>query len=320
MANLSVTNLTTGIYYIKEIKLSYGESHTFTKQEVLDDQELRILISEGVGAGSLVAACYGTNLTADQILNFDDVSEELVEDVMPRFANDGAATAEAWAAIKGRALMTSDWYWDTALTIPKYCTSLVGPTWAAFGPSNSVTSRLTTTDGVGGGTAKVVGGLSYSNIALGTTLTNSAAETLLGNFTIPANTLKAGSTLFVKFGVLVADVNAGDGLEVKLRLGPTTLTGQELIATGIIAVSVADIAVGEFRLISFAAPGAAVACVGSGFYCDLGAPGTAAMLAVNLDSTVFVTNGALRCEVTGQWDNAHGDNKCHLTDLSIIVI
>ena len=52
------------------------------------------------------------------------------------------------------------------------------------------TGRLTTTDGVASGTAKVIGGLAYSNVAASSAVTSTSAETAFdAHYNIPANTL-----------------------------------------------------------------------------------------------------------------------------------
>jgi hypothetical protein len=178
--------------------------------------------------------------------------------------------------------------------------------------------RITTTDGVSSGTARVVGGRASSNTAAGTSLTNSSTETVLGSYTIPASTLKSGSVLRACYKVKVTADNGATTLTVRLRLGATTLTGTVLIATGAVDTGNNHIACGFFELIARAAPGAAVALEGMGWFTEPGAAG-GNFKSATLDATNFATNAALLLEVTGQWSAADG-NACQLEHLTVDVI
>src|ERR1700742_4406776 len=64
-----------------------------------------------------------------------------------------------------------------------------------------------------------LGGLLYNQVAAGTALTNSTTETLLGSFTIPANTLKAGDLLRFRYQGIATATNSTDTLLHKLYIG-----------------------------------------------------------------------------------------------------
>lgn len=181
--------------------------------------------------------------------------------------------------------------------------------------------RITTTDGVLNGTPRVVGGRAYSNTASGTSLTNSTTETVLGSYTLPANTLKAGSVLRVRALARVTANNSTTTLTVRLRIGPTTLTGTALIATTATDTSVNDVVVLDYTLLALAAPGASVACRGCGYFSEPGAAGGAfktAVLGTGGVGANLATNGALKLEVTGQWSAADA-NACQLEILTVSI-
>jgi len=166
-----------------------------------------------------------------------------------------------------------------------------------------VAGRITATDGVSGGTAKVVGGRAYSLAAAGSAHTNSTDEAVLASFEIPANTIKANTVVRVAYQGIASVTAGATTLTVRLRLGPTTLTGTALITTTAVDVANDNIFAGEFTLVGRAAPGAAAACIGYSVYSE---PGEApiAMKAGYLASTNFATNGALLAELTADWSAA----------------
>ena len=67
-----------------------------------------------------------------------------------------------------------------------------------------------------------VGGQANCDVATGTTTVSSTAENECTEYTIPANTLVAGSTIRVRFMVYVLDNNGSDTLQVGVRLGSNT--------------------------------------------------------------------------------------------------
>jgi len=184
----------------------------------------------------------------------------------------------------------------------------------------ALTARTTITDGVSSGTAKRIGGLSYCMVAAGTAHTNSTDEAVLGAFSIPANTIKQGTIVKVRYQGIATATNSTDTLTVVLRCGPTTLTGQALITHAATDVEDNDIFEGEFTLVGRAAPGATAACVGVGSFSGLGAAGTPTRRAAYLGSTNFATNGALLMEVTADWSVASASNSCRLDILTVEVI
>ena len=88
-----------------------------------------------------------------------------------------------------------------------------------------------------------VGGQANADVAAGTVLTDSTDETALASYTIPANTLVAGSTIRVRAAGLVVARASGDmTTQLKLDTSATAIGSAESIATsGAITVSTNDI-------------------------------------------------------------------------------
>lgn len=172
---------------------------------------------------------------------------------------------------------------------------------------------LTTTDGVASGPTRRIGGRVNEDIAAGTALTASASETVLGTYTIPANTLKQRTRLHVRAMVAVTANNSTTTLTARMRLGG--LTGTALITTAAVDTSAGHIVVMDFDLVSRADPSDASSLCGSGWYCDPGAVGGATKVAA-LAATNFDTNSDLDLVITGQWSAADA-NSCALQILSV---
>lgn len=159
------------------------------------------------------------------------------------------------------------------------------------------TGAVTTTDGVSSGTARKVGGLAYAATSA-TTLTSSTSETTLGSYTIPANTLKAGTSLRFRAAVRVTGNAAADTITFKGKLGSTAL-----FTSAAVAMVANDIAIVEGHITSRAAPGASAA-VASNTRATVTVGGTAAAVGSVPAPSNFATNGALVLALTGQWSAA----------------
>jgi hypothetical protein len=124
----------------------------------------------------------------------------------------------------------------------------------------AVGARMTTTDGIPSGTARVVGGLCLATMADSGTITgNGAAQSFDQSYIIPANTLGASSTIRVVAVVRRVNINAADTATVGLRIGGTTYVTSAAVAA---LVGERCYLVADFT--ARAAAGAAVAVVGAG--------------------------------------------------------
>ena len=150
--------------------------------------------------------------------------------------------------------------------------------------------------------------LLYALLSAGTALTNSTAETVLGSYEIPANGLQAGKVYHLSGAVLATATNSTDTLRIRVRVGPTTLTGTVVADSGAV-----DVANGDLVAWSLTATvrnvGATSVVIVAGTCSAPGAEGTAtarvAFESLSIDSTV-----AQKIEATGVWSVANAGNSC----------
>lgn len=133
-------------------------------------------------------------------------------------------------------------------------------------PSLDARVRLTTTDGVAGGTAKVVGGRSFASTADSTVVTNIAVATLADTtFAIPGSTLKQGSVLKIRVVCRSIGFNVADTHQYTLQIddgaGPEVLVASPLVAAAGIGAN--GRVVLEALYVARAAPGPAVEVSGT---------------------------------------------------------
>jgi uncharacterized protein YuzE len=167
--------------------------------------------------------------------------------------------------------------------------------------------RITTTDGVASGTARVIGGKVAAITAAGTAHTGSTTEAVLASTSLPASTIKAGTVVRVRGLAKVTEDTGATTLTMRLRFGTTTLTGTALITSTATDTADNNVFPFEFTLCGRAAPGAAAAVVGFGTFAEPAAPG-GAMLSAELAATNFATNGALLLELTADWSAADANS------------
>lgn len=156
--------------------------------------------------------------------------------------------------------------------------------------------------------------------AAGSALTASTTETRLHSaYSIPANRLGLGNTMRIRYQGIITNATGATTLTIRLRLGPTTLTGTQLIS-GTATTSVANgIFAGWFDFTPRAAAGATAACVGFGEYQEPQAAGAVTKKSVILASTNFATNGVLLPELTAQW-SANDANSCRLDNFTVDIL
>jgi hypothetical protein len=195
-------------------------------------------------------------------------------------------------------------------------TTLTAPTIAG---GTDFTGRVTTTDGVASGTARVVGGRATANVSSTDTVTaadsNNSFVAFASAYSIPANTLKAGTVLRAKALVVVNDASGTDTLTVEMRIGGTTLVATSAVNPG----ATTDAHVLDFELVSRAVPGAAVSLVGTGTWItDTG--GTIVTAPALLAPTNFATNGALTLDVRAKWSSNTASTSARLEMLNVEII
>lgn len=174
----------------------------------------------------------------------------------------------------------------------------------------------------GGGGSRRVGGLAYSNTAASTAVSNTTSETAFDtNYTIPANTLKAGSVIKVRFQGIAPATNATDTLAIKLYLA-TDLTAGAIVGTTLISMAATDVAnndvfQGEYTLI-VRTIGAGGTMVGAGSYKSIpAAEGTMTIKDDILASTAVNTIVAQKVAATATWSVANAGDSCRLDVMSV---
>ena len=150
--------------------------------------------------------------------------------------------------------------------------------------------------------------LLYTLLAAGTALTNSTNETVLGSYEIPANGLQAGKVYTMSGAVIATATNSTDTLRIRVRIGPTTLTGTVVGDSGAVDVANSDVVVWSLTA-TVRNTGATSVVVVSGYCSAPGADGTAtarvAFEQLSLNSEV-----AQKIEATGVWSVANAGNSC----------
>jgi len=180
--------------------------------------------------------------------------------------------------------------------------------------------RITTRDGVASGTDRVVGGRAYSNTAASTAHTNTTTEALFSTqYSIPANTLKAGTVVKIYFQGIATATNSTDTLTIKLYIGG--LAGTALLTGTATDVANNDIFAGWFHLVIRTA-GASGTMVGFGAHTDApAASGTATMDVTEiLASTTIDTTAAQVIGVGADWSVANAGNSARLDVLTVEII
>ena len=188
--------------------------------------------------------------------------------------------------------------------------------------SKAFKGRLTTNDGVPNGTDRVVGGRAYTNTAASSAVSNTTNETAFSTkYTIPANTLKAGTLVKVRFQGIATATNSTDTLTIKLYLATDTTAGA-IVGTVLISLAATDVAdnnvfTGEYELIIRTA-GASGTMVGVGVFKSIpAAEGTMTSKDDILASTTVDTTVAQIVAATATWSVASSSNSVRLDFLRV---
>jgi hypothetical protein len=161
------------------------------------------------------------------------------------------------------------------------------------------------------------GGVVYRTVAAGTALTASDTETLLGSFSIPADTLVAGSVIKLRYQGIVTASNSTDTLTVKVYIGG--LAGTAILTGTATDAANSDIFEGE-ALIQIRTAGESGTFVAVGSHVDVPeASGTAVRVVESLGSTAIDTTAAQVVGVAGTWSTTNAGNSCRL-DIMVVEI
>ena len=150
--------------------------------------------------------------------------------------------------------------------------------------------------------------LLYTLLAAGTALTNSTTETVLGSYEIPANGLQAGKVYTMSGAIVATATNSTDTLRIRVRVGPTTLTGTVVADSGAVDVANGDVVAWSLTA-TVRNTGSASVVIVSGFCTAPGAEGTATAR-VAFESLSLDSAAAQKIEATGVWSVANAGNSC----------
>jgi len=166
----------------------------------------------------------------------------------------------------------------------------------------ALTGRLTTTDGVASGDARIVGGNVHTKTAT-TTVSNTTTETTIGSHALAANVIKAGTTVRIRGSLRVTGVNATPTVTLKIKLGSTAI-----MTTTTLSMIANDIAVFDADITGTEAAGASTTVHASARVTasQSGTPVSAGAVPAPIASVA--TNGALTVSATVTWSAAHASN------------
>lgn len=156
----------------------------------------------------------------------------------------------------------------------------------------------------------------YTSTADSTAVTATTTETLFDtNYAIPANTLKKGDRLRIRYRVVHTATNSTDTSAIKLYIGG--LTGTLLISHAATDVANGDTVQGEIEII-VRDIGATGHIVATGTYKSVpAAAGTATYKDAVLDSTVIDTTVAQTVGISETWSTSNAGNSSVCRYLSI---
>lgn len=163
-----------------------------------------------------------------------------------------------------------------------------------------------------------VGGVAYRNLAASTAHTNTTDEALFDTqLSIPANTLKAGSVIKVRFQGIATATNSTDTLTIKLYIGG--LAGTALLTGTATDVANNDIFCGEATIV-MRTIGESGTFVAVGSHAKVpAASGTAVPVYQITASTSIDTTAAIVLGVGADWSVANSGNSCRL-DIFVVEI
>lgn len=151
--------------------------------------------------------------------------------------------------------------------------------------------------------------------AAGTALSNSTSETVLAASSIKAYGLQPGKVYRVRAAVIATATNSTDTLTVRLRVGPTTLTGTIVGSSGAVDVANNDVSIIDVEMVVRDADSSSVVLC-HGIVSTLGAEGTATARAA-FESLALDNAADQLIEVTGAWSVASASNSCRCDALTI---
>ena len=159
--------------------------------------------------------------------------------------------------------------------------------------------------------------LIYALLAAGTALTNTTSETVLASTELAANALQVGQVYNLKAAVRATATNSTDTLTVRVRVGPTTLTGTVCASSGAVDVANNDVVIVDLQFV-VRSVGASSVVIVSGSCSAPGAEGTATQR-VAFESLSISSLVAQKVELTGAWSAASASDSCQAESFVLTV-
>lgn len=147
----------------------------------------------------------------------------LIKDERIQVTGAGIATGDAGVTLKDNLASAWDFKESTNVYL-RLCTTDSAEAVQAF-------QRLTTTDGVASGTARIVGGLAYVNTAASDAITGATeTETLFSTqYSAPAATFKAGTVVRVRAQGIHTATTGSETHSMILKVGSVAITTMALV-------------------------------------------------------------------------------------------
>lgn len=163
-----------------------------------------------------------------------------------------------------------------------------------------------------------LGGIVYRNVARSTIHSNTTTEAAFDTkYSVPANTLKAGTVIKVRFQGIATSTNSTDTLLVKLYIGG--ITGTAILTGTATNVANDDVFMGEATIVirTAGASGTLVA-MASGNIVPAATRVAVPVYQITAE-TAIDTTAAQEISVGADWSVAHADNDAYL-DLMVVEI
>jgi len=154
--------------------------------------------------------------------------------------------------------------------------------------------------------------LLYTSTAASSEITGSSTETAFstGSYTIPANTLRAGSVIKVRFQGIATATNLTDTLTIKLYIGG--LSGTAILTSSATDATNNDIFAGDVYIV-IRTIGSSGTFVANGTFTKVeAASGTATRVDAITASTTIDTTASQAITVSATWSTTSGSNSCRL--------
>lgn len=159
-------------------------------------------------------------------------------------------------------------------------------------------------------------------VAAGTALTNSTTETVLASYALatsqplPANFWTVGKQIKIRALVRATATNSTDTLQVRVRMGPTTITGTVIFDSTAVDAADNDVTYVDLTVTCRTVGTSGVLEVMGGGSIE-GVAGTATVRARRAAVTSYDTTIDQRIEVTGTWSVASASNSCQAESFEI---